>query len=188
MGAAKLNVASDCARVEGVFSQCFVASERTLLLGGASEPIYLPASAANSLHHLYYRDDYIASALHEAAHWCIAGTARREQVDFGYWYAPEGRNPGQQAAFEAVEVKPQALEWFFSVACGQRFRVSVDNFAPDGELPNTGSFCQRVTRQAIAYRANGLPPRAQQFFTALAAEFGTRATVPQLRFDAGELA
>ncbi len=38
------------------------------------------------------RTDFFASALHEISHWCVAGKARREQVDFGYWYCPDGRD------------------------------------------------------------------------------------------------
>ncbi len=49
-----------------------------------------------------------ASALHEISHWCIAGKARRELVDFGYWYCPDGRDAMTQSQFEDVEVKPQA--------------------------------------------------------------------------------
>ena len=46
-------------------------------------------------------------------HWCLAGTRRRQRVDYGYWYAPEGRDEAQQAAFFAVEAAPQALESLF---------------------------------------------------------------------------
>ena len=40
------------------------------------------------------------------------------------WYAPDGRTKEQQALFEQVEIKPQAIEWMFSKAFGRRFRVS----------------------------------------------------------------
>ncbi len=116
------------ARLESVFRACFNESENTLLRGGAVEPFYQPAGGERSVNLLIYREDFFASALHEIAHWCVAGNARRRQRDFGYWYAPEGRSSQQQTAFEAMEVKPQALEWFFSKACGYRFQVSVDNF------------------------------------------------------------
>ncbi len=39
-------------------------------------------------------------------HWCIAGKARRNRVDFGYWYCPDGRDAQTQSQFEDVEVKP----------------------------------------------------------------------------------
>ena len=83
-----------------------------------NEPYYQPATGECDMHRLFYRSDYFASALHEVAHWCIAGERRRQLADFGYWYTPDGRSPQQQSAFEAVEAKPQPLDWFFSLACG----------------------------------------------------------------------
>lgn len=44
------------------------------------------------------------------------GEKRRQLVDFGYWYAPDGRSAEQQELFQAVEVKPQAMEWILSPA------------------------------------------------------------------------
>jgi elongation factor P hydroxylase len=176
-----------CKRLEKVFQQCFAATENTRLVGGAKEPLYLPAREPNASHLLYYREDYAASALHEVAHWCIAGRARRAQVDFGYWYAPEGRNAAQQRAFESVEFKPQALEWFFSLACGRVFRVSADNFGVDGSVPDNTAFCRRVAEQARRYQQQGLPDRARVFFEQLAREFATGAACQRLDFDAAEL-
>lgn len=173
------------ARLEQVFNSCFERSENTCLAGGAGEPLYQPSQAAGQAHIIYYRDDFFASALHEIAHWCIAGPERRKQLDFGYWYAPEGRNPQQQQAFEAVEVKPQALEWFFSQACAYRFRVSVDNLDPQtGLLPDTLHFRQSVAQQALAWQRDGLPARAGQFFHALVREFDTGAELSALHFCA----
>jgi elongation factor P hydroxylase len=177
-----------CERLETVFQRCFAVSQNTQLVGGAAEPLYLPADKPGTAHRLYYREDFAASALHEVAHWCIAGSARREQVDFGYWYAPEGRSASQQCAFEAVEVRPQALEWLFSVACGLRFRVSVDNFGADGSLPDSAAFCLRVAEQARRYQQQGLPSRARVFRDALATEFGTLAALQALDFEHGEIA
>src|SRR5210317_388636 len=89
-------------RLEQVFSECFSRRWRTRLLGGASEPYYQPATDSHGMHLLYYRSDYFASALHEAAHWCIAGRDRRLQADFGYWYIAVDRDIHQQLAFEAA--------------------------------------------------------------------------------------
>jgi elongation factor P hydroxylase len=176
-------------RLEQVFNRCFAQRWRTRLVGGASEPLYRPAAAAADFHLLFYRHDYFASALHEVAHWCIAGARRREQVDFGYWYAPEGRSAGQQQAFEAVEYKPQALEWWFSRACGFRFRVSADNLdALDGAIPDTGLFARRVLAQALHWQRSGLPDRAGIFFAALSREFGTGLEPGQVRFGLSGLA
>ncbi len=182
MGAALPGLEFDCRRLEQVFQRCFARSENTRLIGGADEPIYLPAGPEREHNELYYREDYFASALHEASHWCIAGAGRRRHVDFGYWYAPEGRNPQQQAAFEQVEVKPQALEWMFSQACGYRFRVSVDNLSADGRAPDTRDFSSRVTQQARLWQSRGLPPRALQFLDALALEFRTGLGLDHLDF------
>ncbi len=169
-------------RLEAVFDRCFASSENTRLVGGAAEPLYQPGRAAEA-HQLYYREDFFASALHEISHWCIAGAQRRQLLDFGYWYAPEGRNTDQQQAFEAVEVKPQALEWIFSQACGYRFRLSVDNFAADGSAPDCSAFAAAVVEQAHRWQQAGLPPRAGQFFHALVEEFHTPVSLPSLQFD-----
>ena len=172
-------------RLERVFDHCFLAAENTRLVGGATEPLYQPAADSTDPHQLYYREDFFASALHEIAHWCIAGKERRQLLDFGYWYAPEGRDARQQKAFEAVEVKPQALEWYFSLACGYAFRVSVDNLDPvTGALPDPRQFRERVEAQAKQWQLDGLPPRADSFFRALAAEFNTGLAPHDLVFCA----
>ena len=170
-------------RLQRVFDECFMSSHATRLLGGAHEPIYQPAQGSQRLHLLYFREDYFASALHEVAHWCIAGEQRRRQVDFGYWYAPEGRGTAAQRAFEAVECKPQALEWFFSRACGYRFRISVDNLdTVSGKLPDTLSFRQQLVSQARCWQRRGLPARAALFHRALCHEFGSDPDSAQLPF------
>ena len=68
------------ARVEQVFNDCFAHSCNTRLCGGADEPLYQPAATPAGFHALYYRGDYFASALHEVAHWCIAGAQRRHTL------------------------------------------------------------------------------------------------------------
>lgn len=168
-----------CARrVERVFAQCFLQSENTLLCGGADEPLYAPSTQPGEPHRLWFREDYFASALHETAHWCIAGAARRQQVDFGYWYAPEGRDPAAQAAFESVEVRPQALEWCFSIACGFPFRISTDNLAAEaGEAGDHSAFESAVRREALRLAGATLPRRAAVFFRALQAEFDKRGAL-----------
>lgn len=175
-------------RLERVFDECFARRWNTRLVGGADEPVYKPADTGDESHTLYYRLDYFASALHEAAHWCIAGERRRLQPDFGYWYAPEGRDAEQQRAFQAVESKPQALEWFFSRACGYRFQVSVDNLHLSAQgLPDVSVFQQRVLEQALFWRSNGLPERAGIFYTALCREFDTAVAPAQLHFTLAQL-
>ncbi|MEM7080435.1 MAG: elongation factor P hydroxylase [Pseudomonadota bacterium] len=110
-----------------VFDRCFAETEHTILRGGADEPLYRPpAGAAPGC--LLFRGDYAASALHEAAHWCLAGVARRQQEDFGYPYLPPPRSACARSAFFRYERRPQALESLFADAAGVPFRVSVDDF------------------------------------------------------------
>jgi elongation factor P hydroxylase len=163
-------------RLERVFVDCFYRDYLTLLVGGAREPLYQPASEVGGIHRIHYREDYFASALHEVAHWCIAGERRRELTDFGYWYSPDGRTAEQQRAFERVECKPQALEWHFARACGYRFRISVDNLDGLAALPDgSGGFRRQVLQQARHWQSHGLPERARRFTAALRREFSPAA-------------
>jgi elongation factor P hydroxylase len=169
-------------RLIGVFDSLFSTEFNTRLLGGVAEPVYIPAgcSAADAIddkslvdicdyHRLYFREDYFSSALHESAHWCIAGAERRLKVDFGYWYNPDGRSQIQQSVFERAETRPQALEWMFSVACGQRFRISADNLAAD--IGASEEFIQAVVAQAKNWCNSSMPIRGELLLEGLAAEF-----------------
>lgn len=158
------------ADLEALFADCFWRDWNTGLEGGADEPLYRPG-AAGAPHRLCYRADYFASALHETAHWCIAGPARRQCIDFGYWYEPDGRAAAAQHAFEAVEARPQALEWIFSVAAGYPFRPSADNLG--GGTCDTARFAQGIRAALARYLAVGVPPRAARFADALAQAYGT---------------
>ena len=106
-----------------LFDNVFGVSDNTVLIGGANEPFYQPGSP----HRIYFRADYFRSALHEVAHWSVAGQRRRELPDYGYWYSPEGRDDDQQQAFFMVEARPQAIERCFCEALGVAFSPSVDN-------------------------------------------------------------
>jgi elongation factor P hydroxylase len=152
-----------------LFESCFAAQYNTRLEGGAPEPVYLPADGQEPVHRIIFTLDYYRSALHEIAHWCVAGEERRQQVDFGYWYAPDGRSAEQQRAFEQVEVKPQALEWLFCEAAGHPFRVSLDNLS--GEATDSLPFRQKVTAQVQDYLRNGIPERPARFVDALLAHY-----------------
>ena len=149
------------------FNQLFARSEHCVLLGGATEPFYFAARAPHRSV-LRYREDFAASALHEAAHWCIAGRARRAQHDFGYWYAPPPRSPSAQARFLEVEAKAQALERRFSWAAGIDFEPSLD----DVEGLTRGameSFAQRIELAHQRWCERGLPDRASAFERSLKA-------------------
>jgi elongation factor P hydroxylase len=162
-------LSSEADLISSIFAQCFAQDQRTLLCGGGGEPLYQPAANSSAYHRVVFRADYPASALHEVAHWTIAGERRRQLLDYGYWYEADGRNDSQQRKFEQVEAQPQALEWIFSVAANRPFTVSIDNLnaEPMDEFP----FKLAVWQQTQNYLRQGLPPRAARFRQALAAYF-----------------
>ncbi|MEX1033064.1 MAG: elongation factor P hydroxylase [Cellvibrionaceae bacterium] len=153
-----------------MFDRVFGQSYNTRLQSGGEEPLYSPAPKATGWHCITFTRDYYASALHEVAHWCIAGPERRQCLDYGYWYAPDGRDRARQRAFEQAEVKPQALEWVFSRAARFGFRLSADNL--DAQEGVSASFKRAVWLQARDYCVNGLPRRADAFASALAGTYG----------------
>ncbi len=148
-----------------LFNYCFANTENTILVGGAEEPIYEPASDNRQYHHVIFTRDYFSSALHEIAHWCIAGQERRNHVDYAYWYHPDGRDPYQQAKFEAAEVKPQAIEHAFSLASNIKFRVSIDNL--ENEQSSSDKFERTVDKQLAIFIQSGFNSRTQLFLNAL---------------------
>lgn len=174
-----------------VFNQAFAESESTLLVKGGDEPVYYPAGCAQnpgSFHQILFAHGYVNSALHEVAHWCIAGRERRKLVDYGYWYHPDGRSSSQQRCFEKVEIKPQALEWHFAKACGVGFRVSLDNLNNPHQhllMDSSAKFKQAVSDQAISYVQKGLPERAALFKKICAEAFGSYA-VPDGEAKSGD--
>ena len=168
-----------------LFNRLFADECNTRLIGGAAEPVYIPAgysiedepvaeikeTGSCDYHRLYFREDYLSSALHETAHWSLAGAERRLKLDFGYWYNPDGRSEQQQALFEQAETKPQALEWMFAVACGWQFRVSADNLAAG--LDASDGFARAVVEQARSWCSGSqMPSRAERFLNELAGYFG----------------
>lgn len=149
-----------------IFESCFFNEFNTRLIKGDDEPIYLPADADAPYHRIVFAHGFYASALHEISHWCIAGKARREQVDFGYWYCPDGRDAQTQCQFEDVEIKPQALDWLFCEAAGFPFNVSCDNLEGDFE-PDRIKFQRRVHAQVMTWLEEGIPARPARFIAAL---------------------
>lgn len=148
-----------------LFDLTFADAQRTRLIKGADEPVYIPASNHDEYHQIIFAHGYYASALHEIAHWCLAGQARRLQQDYGYWYCPDGRNAEQQAAFEKVEIKPQAIEWGFCLAADKTFEVSSDNL--NGVQADRFAFQAKVRAQLLNYLHSSFPPRAQRFIAVL---------------------
>lgn len=151
--------------VIAVFDGIFAVPYRTSLVSGDDEPLYCPADSEHDMHRIIFAHGFFASALHEVSHWCIAGERRRQLEDYGYWYAPDGRDEARQREFESVEVAPQALESLFSEACDLRFNVSVDNL--DGIEVDRHAFAADVEARADRYRETGLPLRAAAFRDAL---------------------
>ena len=164
-----------------IFAKCLGEQFKTRLCGNADEPFYQAASSDDDWHIIYYRYDYAASALHELAHWCIAGTERRNQDDYGYWYLPDGRNVAQQLEFQQVEVKPQAIEMAFSKACSMPFRVSIDNLGLNGpesdgiKAQNEAAFTESVNKQYQHFCEFGFPPRAQILIEAFKHAFSAQS-------------
>lgn len=150
-----------CQDLIDLFNELFMQTEQTQLVAGGVEPIYLPSDAEHSLHRIIFTQDYYSSALHEIAHWCIAGKQRRMQVDYGYWYSPDGRNAEQQRLFQSMEVRPQAIEWIFSLAAGIKFHTSQDNLSMISD--DDADFSQQIYHQVCIYLDKGLPARAETF-------------------------
>ena len=167
--------AHDLATLMALFDGLFGGTFNTLLRCDPEEPLYLPAGMQGEgrhvpeselgYHRIYLARGFFSSALHEISHWCIAGARRRLEEDYGYWYAPDGRDAEQQRAFESVEVAPQALELLFHRAVGKPFHVSVDNLELEVDRD---AFAQRVMQRAVDVEQRGLPARAAAFRHALA--------------------
>lgn len=148
-----------------IFNTIFLPLFNTQLVNGSGEPIYIPGNKIQPNHTIFFANDFYSSALHECAHWCIAGERRRLLEDYGYWYLPDGRTSEEQMLFQAVEVKPQAIELLFSLAANYQFQFSLDNL--NGNSGDLMPFKQAVYEQALHYNLVGLPKRAQIFYTKL---------------------
>ncbi|WP_432695824.1 elongation factor P hydroxylase [Marinobacterium sp. YM272] len=174
-----------------LFNGLFLQSYNTELVIGDDEPIYLPADAEYSHHRIIFAHGFFASALHEIAHWCVAGAKRRTLVDFGYWYKPDGRTEAEQTEFERVEVQPQAYEWILSESAGHRFNFSADNLSAG--LGASTDFMRKVHARVLDLLEQGLPPRVEALSSELRAFYGTPAlSADRFRLDrhlpAGEAA
>ena len=149
--------------IASAFEDCF-ASYDTVLVGGAEEPLYLPSQGGEPAK-LVFREDFPASALHEIAHWCIAGVGRRQQEDFGYEYIGGPRSSAQQDAFFSAELKTQSLERAFAAALGLAFRPSADNLQADVEAFSAALDAHERSLQDWLTRPSG--ERARRFLRRL---------------------
>jgi hypothetical protein len=125
----------------------------------------------------------------ETSHWCIAGAERRLLVDFGYWYEPDGRSAQKQREFEQVEIKPQAIEWILTKACGLKFNISTDNLSGKPEVVAAGRelFAINVVKQVNKYLEKGLPERAGVLKQALLDYYQIRKKLDCDQFQLNEL-
>jgi hypothetical protein len=161
-----------------VFNQTFSNEFNTRLVKGDDEPIYMPANTdfeqyvSCEYHRIIFAHGFFASGMHEISHWLVAGLARHQLVDFGYWYIADGRNAQQQAEFEKVEIAPQAIEWIICVAAGFKFRVSADNLADI--VIDRLAFQHKIHKQVQTYLENGLSARTQALVSALQTFYKTK--------------
>jgi len=166
--------ALDQSAVCACFNRLFANDHQVVLRGGGAEPDYTPPDSGR-LGVITAREDFASSALHEAAHWCVAGDARRRLADYGYVYTPPPRGPSGQARFFASELRTQATELFLARRAGVRFFASADD--PDFCLAQLAEFSHQVHRLADSWEVAGEhqpPPRAVHLAQALA-EFATGA-------------
>lgn len=163
-----------------LFNPFFIPHRQTELVCCEAEPIYRPACGNHPNHRIIFAHGFFASALHEIAHWCVAGQERRLLEDFGYWYVPDGRTAQQQTEFEKVEIKPQALEWIFSVSAGFRFHFSADNL--NGAAGVSEQFQQKVLEQVQQYIKNGLPSDAADWSNILLNHYRPNHTLSLTEF------
>ena len=158
--------------IAGCFNGLFRRQHNVQLVGGAAEPLYLPAAGARPALIRYTRD-YARSALHEIAHWCIAGEERRSLPDYGYWYSPPPRDALQQQAFCAAEVAVQSLESIFAAASGVKFAVSTDNPGVSNALD--GQFADAVARGVEEFSQRDLCARARHMLEGLCRQRALRS-------------
>lgn len=172
-----------------IFDDCFAIEYNTRLKRGSDYPIYLPAflneggiKSERSYNVIFFAHGYYSSALHEIAHWLVAGEERRKLEDFGYWYEPDGRSAERQREFERAEVKPQAIEWVLATAAGFRYFASADNLS--GNPGDNSAFKLAVYDQVKLYAERGyLPKRAETLRKALCRFYGTSDMINLNQFD-----
>lgn len=137
----------------------------TKIIGGFDEPFY-KASKNGEIAEIQFSHDYIRSALHELSHWCVAGERRRNIDDYDYWYALDGRNQQQQDEFFKCEIKPQSIEWAFSIICGVKFEASVDNL--NNLVDGIELFKSNLNLKINSYLINGFSKRVNSLLILLA--------------------
>ena len=165
-------------RLEALFDRLFRVDERTVLVKTTTvDPVYYPQSDSRTLAEIHFANEFFSSALHEIAHWLIAGSERRTKLDYGYWYKPDGRDLEEQQNFERFEARNQGLEWILSTAANHDFHVSADNLS--GEIRDGISFARAVRQNALSFLKKGFSGRSKILIEALITEFGDQETFSQ---------
>jgi elongation factor P hydroxylase len=160
-------------RLETLFARLFRDDEKTVLVRAATvDPVYYPRSEARPLAEIHFANNFFSSALHEIAHWLIAGSERRTKLDYGYWYKPDGRDQEEQQHFERFEARNQGLEWILSSAANHDFHVSSDNLS--GDSSDNSGFARCVKENALSLLQKGFSGRSKTLIDALIAEFGDK--------------
>jgi len=150
-----------------LFNAAFGKEYNVVLKSDSHEPDYIASLDPAIPNVINFANGYCNSALHEIAHWVIAGEKRRKQHDYGYWYAADGRNPEQQKLFQQLEVYPQAIEKAFCEALNKPFRASVDNLNQPVSSSEIEAFEEKIENKKNQLKLQGFPLRAQQFLDAL---------------------
>jgi elongation factor P hydroxylase len=160
-------------RLEELFRRLFCADEKTVLVRAATvDPVYYPRSEVRPLAEIHFANDFFSSALHEIAHWLIAGSERRTKLDYGYWYKPDGRDQEEQQHFERFEARNQGLEWILSSAANHDFHVSSDNLS--GDSTDSIGFARCVRENSLSLLQKGFSGRTKILIDALIDEFGDK--------------
>ena len=180
-------VTVDADAIGALFNRCF-ASFDLAMVGGFEEPEYLPhghpALACAGKAEIRFTRDYAASALHEAAHWCLAGRERRKRVDYGYDYIAPPRCAVAKARFFELEARVQAIESLFTEAIGMTFRASLDDLTSTSL--DLATFQARIDIDRASLSTQGLPPRARRFQRALLKIDEGDKVVPRRSLATGE--
>ena len=156
-----------------LFNRLFLKDYNTELVRGEGEPVYLPADDTYPHHRIVFAHGYFASALHEIAHWCVAGPERRLLEDFGYWYKPDGRTADEQVEFERVEVTPQAYEWILTLSAGRTFNFSADNLSQN--MGPSQRFKESVRARVVELISQGMNARLTAMSEALQRQYNQPA-------------
>lgn len=158
-------VTIDTKQIKVIFEKTFYMDYKVILCYGFNEPYYL-ASNDRGESEIRCRENFVRSALHEIAHWCVAGSSRRKMDDYGYWYKADGRTNAEQQVFYQVEVLPQAYEKLFCLALDLNFEVSADNLT-NPEIEGSHVFAIAVDKKYNQLKLQNLPVRVAKFNQAL---------------------